>query len=58
MKLDISKIWNILHFASELFKLKENIKFLIFYEGESFYEKYQSNLRLVFNGFFKEQDTS
>ncbi len=51
-ELNVFKICNVLHAASELFKLKEDIKLLMFYGEECFYEKHQSDLCLVFNDYF------
>ena len=51
-ELDIFKICNVLHAASGLFKLKEDIKLLMFYGEERFYEKHQSDLCLVFKDCF------
>lgn len=51
-ELNIFKICNVLYAARGLFKIKEDIKLLIFYGEERFYEKHQSDLRLVFKDYF------
>lgn len=51
-QLDIYKICNVLHSASELFKQKEDIKILFFYGEKRFYEKHQSDLCFVFKDYF------
>jgi hypothetical protein len=52
MELNIFKICNVLHAASGLLKLKEEIKLVIFYGEESLYKKHQSDLRFVFKDYF------
>lgn len=51
-QLDIFQICNILHGVKELYKLKEEIKFLLFYEERSMTEKYKLNFLLVFKDYF------
>ena len=51
-ELSIFKICNVLYSASKLFELKEEIELLLFYGEESFYEKHQSDLYLVFKDYF------
>ena len=50
--LDVFQICIILFSASDLFKLRKDIKIIFFYGEGSKCEKHKSNLLLVFNDYF------